>query len=136
MTPLTKIAHRPSMAAGIAAVLTGGVAAFQIALVAGAPWGAAAWGGANPGVLPAGLRAASAGSALIYTFVSITAATALLPAPRRRTVLTVASGVTAVGAVMNLASPSDIERALWTPVAAVLAVLLWRARNDRQTSGA
>jgi hypothetical protein len=36
-----------------------------------------------------------------------------------------------LGTVMNLASPSDIERALWTPVAAALAVLLWLARNDR-----
>jgi hypothetical protein len=33
----------------------------------------------------------------------------------------------AVGAAMNLASPSFVERMVWTPVTAALAVLLWRA---------
>ena len=36
------------------------VAAFQVALAAGAPWGRAAWGGQHQGRLPARLRIASA----------------------------------------------------------------------------
>ena len=130
MVITTKLTRRPSGTAVVAAVLMGGVAVFQIALVAGAPWGAAAWGGASPGTLPAGLRVASAGSALVYAFLAVAAGTALVPPRRRRGILTVASGAMALGTAMNLASPSDVERALWTPVAGVLAVLLWRARSD------
>ncbi len=40
-----------------------GVAAFQVALAAGAPWGAAAWGGAKKGVLPTEFRIGSVISA-------------------------------------------------------------------------
>ena len=115
-------------AAGAATVLTGGVAAFQVALAAGAPWGAAAWGGANPGVLPPGLRATSAGSALAHLLLGVTVGSTLVPARRRRGVLTVVSGVMVLGAVLNLVSPSGVERAVWTPVAAALAVLLRLAR--------
>lgn len=35
-----------------------------------------------------------------------------------------------VGTVMNLASPSLIERMIWTPVSAALAVLLWKAAKS------
>ena len=34
---------------------------------------------------------------------------------------------------MNLASPSNIERTLWTRVAATLAAVLWLAKSDRAT---
>ena len=43
-------------AAILYAVLSAGVVAFQIALAAGAPWGAYAMGGAVPGQLPPALR--------------------------------------------------------------------------------
>ncbi|WP_432483013.1 hypothetical protein [Kineococcus esterisolvens] len=89
--------------------------------------GAAAWGGANPGALPPGLRAASAGSAVAYALLAVTAGSALVPPRARRRVLTGAACVTALGTVMNLASPSLPERVLWTPVAAALTVLLWRS---------
>jgi hypothetical protein len=42
-----------------AAVGFGGIAAFQIALAAGAPLGHAAWGGSHAGQLPVGLRVGS-----------------------------------------------------------------------------
>jgi hypothetical protein len=57
----------------------------------------------------------------------------IMPAQLRRRILTVASGGMVVGTVMNLASPSKIERTLWTPVAASLAAVLWLARSDRAT---
>ena len=109
------------------------MAGFQIALAAGAPWGAAAWGGANPGVLPRGLRVSSAGSGLVYVLLAVAARSTLIPVQLRRRILTIAFGGMVVGTVMNLASPSNIERALWTPVAAALAVVLWLARSDRAT---
>ncbi|GAB7191878.1 hypothetical protein NUM3379_25860 [Kineococcus sp. NUM-3379] len=119
----------PAGPALLAAALAGGVAAFQVALAAGAPWGAAAWGGGNPGVLPPGLRAASAGSAAVYVLLAAAAASRRFPPRGRRRVLGVASGVMVLGTALNLASPSGVERALWTPVAAGLAVTLWLARE-------
>ena len=131
MVHIEKGAHRSGRSTGIAALLLSGMAGFQIALAAGAPWGAAAWGGTNPGVLPRGLRVSSAGSGLVYVLLAVAARSTLLPAQLRRRILTVASGGMVVGTVMNLASPSKIERTLWTPVAAALAAVLWLARSDR-----
>ncbi len=55
MTPLKK--HRPASHAGkTAAALLVVVAGFHGLLAAGAPWGEAAYGGANSGVLPETLR--------------------------------------------------------------------------------
>ena len=48
-----------SVAAIIFAIVTVGVVAFQIALAAGAPWGAYAMGGASPGQFPPALRVAA-----------------------------------------------------------------------------
>ena len=106
---IEKGAHVSGRSTGIAALLLSGMAGFQIALAAGAPWGAAAWGGANPGVLPRGLRVSSAGSALVYVLLAVAARSTLIPAQLRRRILTVASGGMVVGTVMNLASPSNIR---------------------------
>jgi hypothetical protein len=133
MVHTEQTAHHPGRSAGIAAILLSGMAAFQIALAAGAPWGAAAWGGANQGVLPRGLRVSSAGSALVYVLLAFAARSTLMPAQLRRRLLTVASGGMVVGTVMNLASKSNLERTLWAPVAAALAVVLWLARSDLDT---
>lgn len=110
-----------------AAALLGTVGSFQALLAAGAPWGAAAWGGAHPGVLPADLRVSSAVSVAAYAALAVVAARPSWPAqPWRRRVLTGAAALLALGTVMNLASPSLPERLIWTPVAAALSVLLWR----------
>jgi len=63
------VLSRSPRARPLAVVLACGLAvvvAFQVSLVAGAPWGAAAWGGSQPGQLPAGLRVASAFSAAFW----------------------------------------------------------------------
>ena len=104
--------------------------AFQLALAAGAPWGAAAWAGQSPGVLPPSLRAASAVSVLAYAGLAAVVVTDRLRPTTRRRVLTGASLLMVVGTVGNLATPSPIER-LWAPVAAAIALLLWRARGPR-----
>ena len=129
MSPALPSAPRHDRAAAVATCLTAGVAAFQVALAVGAPWGAAAWGGANPGVLPPGLRVASAGSALGYGFLAVTTGTRLVPTRHRRRILTAASALMVLGTALNLASPSAVERAVWTPVAVTLAVSLWLARG-------
>jgi hypothetical protein len=120
--------HRP-LERWCALALLGGVATFQLALAAGAPWGAAAWGGQAPGVLPPSLRVASGVSVLVYGGLAALVATDSPGPTARRRLLTGASVLMALGAVANLATPSPVER-IWAPVAATLAVLLWRARSS------
>jgi len=115
-------------AARLAVGLIGLVILFQIALVVGAPWGKAAWGGANDGKLPGNLRLASAMSALVLAFASwvILAGAGLIdssPVPESwLTPLTWAlSAYFGIGAVANSISRSKVER-LWGPVSLVIAV--------------
>ncbi|HYI34328.1 MAG TPA: hypothetical protein VEX88_12775 [Glaciibacter sp.] len=128
MKQRTSAANPPASAAGkVAGVLFLVVAAFQAALAVGAPWGEAAYGGGNPGVLPENLRGSSAIATVVYLFLAGVAGTRFSPPTLRRRLLLGASGLMAVGAVMNLASPSLVERLIWTPVTIVLVVALWRA---------
>lgn len=114
----------------VAVTLLTVVGVFQLALVAGAPWGAAAWAGQSPGVLPTSLRLASAVSVLVYGGLAAVIATTRLSPTVRRRVLTGSSMLMAVGAAANLATQSPVER-VWAPVAATLAVMLWRVRGAR-----
>ncbi|MGL5931022.1 MAG: hypothetical protein ACRCY8_18980 [Dermatophilaceae bacterium] len=104
-----------------------GLAAFQAALAAGAPWGAAAYGGAHEGVVPAHLRATSAIATVIWGAAAVAVHREL---PRsvtgRRVLLRSLTVVFGVGAVVNLASPSLPERMLWAPVGLVAAGTSWR----------
>lgn len=115
------------------AVFACGVGLFQVALAIGAPWGAAAWGGANAGVLPTGFRVASGVSALLWAGVAAAAAGRLLgPVGRRRLLLGSAAYLT-LGIAMNAASPSGIERAVWVPGTALGAGLAWMAWREART---
>ncbi|HVR34088.1 MAG TPA: hypothetical protein VMS74_15435 [Acidimicrobiia bacterium] len=116
-----------SIAATIAVGLIAVVSAFQLGLVAGAPWGAAAWGGTHPGTLPPRLRAASAGSVVILAVMAW-----ILLARDGAVDTSVASGVVAVaawvvtayfafGTVVNAVSPSRVER-WWSPVSLIAAI--------------
>lgn len=114
---------------GAAAVLVG-VAFFQAGLAAGAPWGAAAWGGSRRGRLPTPLRAASAGSAVVLVTVAAVAARPNLTDPvMRRRVLRGSATYLAVGVLANAASRSPVER-WWAPVNAAGAALLWQAARS------
>lgn len=121
----------PTTATRVGAALIGSTALFQVALAAGAPWGAAAWGGQHPGVLPAGLRAASAvGAIALGSLAALAVSPGLLDPPVRRRVLLGATGYFALGTVMNAASRSPVERAIWTPVAGTTTAMLWRATQS------
>lgn len=111
-----------------ASLLLAGITAFQVALASGAPWGRIAWGGSHEGVLPTDLRVASAGAAVLWGAATVAVATQLPRSPRgQQILLRGVGGVCAVGAALNLVSPSPAERALWAPVSAAVAVLTWRA---------
>lgn len=116
-------------AATLATVMFVILATFQLGLAAGLPWGRAAWGGKNPGRLPAQLRVGSAVSILVYAISALIvldrAGMPVIDLPdaisQWGTWLVVI--LLAVGAVMNAASSSPYERYAWAPFAAILALL-------------
>jgi hypothetical protein len=129
--------HPPASTAGkVAALLFLVVAAFQMALAAGAPWGAAALGGANPGVLPDEFRVSSAVQGVFYVLLAGVAGTRWAGTTLRRRLLYGETALMLIGAVMNLASTSFVERMLWTPVTVALVIALWRAARHDSLSGA
>jgi hypothetical protein len=120
----TSTAHHAGVAAAVGFFL---LAAFQVALALGAPWGRAAWGGAHER-LPTGLRIASVLAALFWTAAAVAllarAGHELVPLPTIGSWLPwTLFGLLAVGTLMNLASRSRLERLIQTPGAATLAVL-------------
>ena len=114
-------------AALLHAAVSAGVVAFQIALAAGAPWGAYAMGGAFPGQFPPHLRVtALVQAALLAAMAAVVMSRAglafagLSRASRRLVWVVVA--FSAVSFVLNLITPSAGERAIWAPVALLLLV--------------
>lgn len=121
--------ERRAVARAVTAGLLGMLGGFQAALAAGAPWGAAAYGGEHPGVLPVRLRVVSA--------VAVPAYGALLGVvvsepfgQRQRRAHEVIAGLFAVEVLLNLASPSRAERG-WAPVCAAIAAATFLARPPR-----
>ncbi len=112
------------LATGLAAVTV-----FQLCLAAGAPWGAAAWGGADPGQLSAELRIASAFAACFWLLAALTAlaragmTASPVPYAFSRRGTWGLTALLALGAVMNAASQSHWERFGWAPIVFGLAVL-------------
>ena len=104
------------------------IAAFQIALALGAPWGKAAWGGAHEGVLPARLRVASAIAGLVVypTIIAVVLSASglsgadLVPGDGEVT-MWVLTTIFSLGAIANLASRSRVER-WWSLVSLALAL--------------
>jgi hypothetical protein len=117
-----------TIAGGIAVALIGVLIAFQLALAAGAPYGAAAWGGRNPGVLSTRLRVASAFVGLVvYPFMAavVLAALGVIDDDWFPFDLDVAmwllAGFFALGVLANAISQSPPER-IWSLVSGVIAV--------------
>ena len=108
--------------AAIAVVALFVIALFQIALALGAPWGVAAYGGSNVGRLPTRLRIASAVAGLaVYPLIAWTVwkAGAGEVAGLWMWLLT---GLFTLGAIMNFASRSKVERWTWGPIASLVAI--------------
>lgn len=131
MEATSRTGHLARGAAIAAAAGFVAMAVYQLLLAAGAPFGEAAWGGANEGRLPANLRVGSGISILVYA----AAATVVL---RRagfrvpgisRTVARVGTWVLValmtLGTLANIASQSSWERFLLGPFTLTLAVLCY-----------
>jgi hypothetical protein len=97
------------------------VAAFQLALVLGAPWGEFTLGGRWRGSLPCHARLIALGSlVLLGAFVAVMAARAGLAfaalQPFAAPLAWVVVGYCVLGCIANAATPSRRERAVWLPV--------------------
>ena len=115
------------VAAIIYAIVSLGVVAFQIALAAGAPWGAYAMGGAFQGQFPPALRIAAIIQAVLLVgmaAVILARAGLILPSWARvsRWLVWVVVAFAAVSLVLNLITPSAGERAIWAPTALLLLI--------------
>ena len=100
---------------------------FQFGLAIGMPWGEASMGGKYPGIYPPKMRVVS----LINIFVlSIIAVIVLIKAdiifPQLKSFSNIAIyfivGFSVIATILNLITPSKIERKIWLPVAVVLLV--------------
>ena len=112
-------------AAVIFGVVALGAVGFQLALAAGAPWGAYAMGGKYPGRFPAPMRVAAVVQALILvglTGVVLARAGVALEAwgSAASWLIWVAVGFSAVSLLLNSITTSKLERLVWVPVAVVM----------------
>ncbi len=126
-----------AFSANVFSVLTAVVVAFQVALVAGAPWGALTQGGRFVGALPPSARAIAAFSALLLlAFIGIVRSHARAERPARfPRAIWVVVAYCALGMVVNAITPSMWERALWLPVVMLMfASSLHVARRPKQSA--
>ena len=121
----------PVLAARTAAVVMMGVAAFQLALVFGAPWGAYAQGGETEGALDTSGRVFAAVSCAILLVMAAAIVARVREGPLKgapeRLVTALAWFTTiyaGVAVVLNLATRSSSERAVFAPTASLLFVLV------------
>jgi hypothetical protein len=117
-----------TIAALLQALIALGVAVFQVAVVAGAPWGEYTMGGKYPGKLPGQLRLTAAVSAFIMLVQSghyLAQAGILTPqlSPGQNAIVNwFWFGFAVLGIIMNSISRSTKERNLWVPILIVSAV--------------
>jgi len=121
------------IAAVTAAVLLGGISVFQVLLALGAPWGSAAYGGGAAGadgVLPSGLRVASAIAAVILgvaAWVILVRADLVRRGPLSHRFVRWASWVVAAFMVLNtlsnLSSSNPVERWVLGGITVLLVLL-------------
>ena len=128
-----------SLSAHVFALLAGVTTAFQLALVAGAPWGALTQGGRYPGVLPWGARAVAVLSAILLpAFIGIVRAHADAR-PRARAMrfprlIWAVVAYCALGIAAHIATPSALERALWLPVVTLMFLTSLHVGRTRRGS--
>ena len=116
------------IAALVQAFIAFGVAAFQVALVVGAPWGEYAMGGQNKGTLPTSLRISSGASAVFMLAQSghYLAQAGILTPLLDDTWSNIANwfwfSFTVIGLVLNSITRIKKERNLWVPVLLVSTI--------------
>jgi hypothetical protein len=129
MNLVTRTGRGAPLAAVLAAIGFASLAVFQAALAAGAPWGHAAWGGADA-ALSAGQRGASAVAAIIYvaaTLIVLCRAGIIWRARSNAALFRWGTWffavAIAIGSLPNFASQSRWENVIFGPLALVLTAL-------------
>ena len=124
----------PVLAARAAALAMVGVAAFQLALVFGAPWGVYTQGGGTAGALDASGRVFAGVSCVILLVMAAAILARVREGPLKNTpgkLVTALAWFTAIYAavavVLNLSTSSSSERAVFAPTAILLLVLVLTA---------
>jgi hypothetical protein len=107
-------------AAIIYAVLMGLVVLFQFCLTLGLPWGEASMGGKYPGTYPLTMRFVSFLNMIILscmTVIVLVKAELLFPQLKSFSIKAIwfVVGFSAVTVILNLITPSQIERQIWAP---------------------
>ena len=100
---------------------------FQLGLTIGMAWGEASMGGKFPGKYPPKMRVVSLINSLILSIMAIIVlikADTLLPLYKSISNFTIyfVVGFSVVGTIMNIITPSKIERKIWAPVAILLLI--------------
>lgn len=127
-SPQSAATFMEQTAALVFVLFAGLVAAFQVALILGAPWGELTLGGRWRGALPMRVRALPLVSTLLlFAFAAIVAARAGIAFMALKSYATslvwVVVAYCAVGALANAATPSSRERAIWLPVVTSMLIL-------------
>jgi len=107
------------------AITTALVVGFQLALAAGAPWGAYAMGGAFSGRMPSAMRVAAVVQAAVLiglALVVLSRAELVVPdlVETWPWLVWIPAVVSAVAVVLNASTRSQGERRIWLPVALLL----------------
>jgi hypothetical protein len=115
----------PGIAASVFIALLSVLALFQMALAAGAPWGALAMGGRYPDRFPPAMRVAAIVQVAVYALLgAIVLSRAGLALAEwsgfSRAAVWGVVGLMGVAVVLNLITPSKWERRLWAPVAILM----------------
>jgi hypothetical protein len=123
-----------------------GIAAFQVALVGGAPWGAYTQGGETEGALDSAGRAFAAVSCAILLVMAAGILARVHEGPLKNAPTGLVSVLawfatiySALAIVLDLATQSSEERAVFAPIAVLLFVLvvttMVSSREPRETPG-
>ncbi len=109
---------------------------FQMALLAGAPWGHLTMGGKYPGVLPQHIRRVTLVSMLLligFALIVLTRAGIFIPKWKAatRVLIWFVVAYCGLGVIMHIITPSHWERVIWLPQIIVLfSSSLWIALGD------
>lgn len=100
---------------------------FQIGLTLGLPWGEASMGGKFPGKYPPKMRIVSLINCFVLSFIAVVIlikADMLFPhyKPFSNTAIYFVVGFYSIATVLNIITPSKIERKIWAPVATLLLI--------------
>lgn len=112
------------IAAVLYVVLVVGVIAFQVCLIAGAPWGRLTQGGSRDGALSVSGRIGAGLSIVLlaYMAVGVASAAGMTPNWPGWTAYTVLA-VQGLSTLLNWITPSRAERILWGPITTVMFAL-------------